>query len=362
MTLKNYDDISAIEALKKANEYAVAPFIFQAIVAMKKLGVFSIFEDCFSKSGFSKEELASKCNVSYYVISVLVDIAVTADIMIKNGEKYSLSKVGAFLSNDHMTNVNLNFSNDVCYEGLSKLTESLVEEKPKGLSVFTSDYDTIYPFLSSLPNNAKKSWFDFDHYYSDCVFTEALQKIFAEKQFKHIYDIGGNTGKFSLEVVKTSPDATVTIIDLPQQCKLAEDNIREKGYSNRIKTFPINILEKNIELPKEADLWWMSQFLDCFSAEQIENILKLVFLSMKNDSILVINEIFGDRQSNDIASLVVDANSLYFTALANGKSRFYHYEEFVKIIKKVGFEIYKEVDNVGLGHTLLFIRKNKVNI
>ncbi|WP_294493781.1 hypothetical protein [uncultured Ruminobacter sp.] len=36
MTQKNYNDMSAVGALKAAQYLAVSPFIFQAVVAMKR--------------------------------------------------------------------------------------------------------------------------------------------------------------------------------------------------------------------------------------------------------------------------------------------------------------------------------------
>ena len=43
----------------------------------------------------------------------------------------------------------------------------------------------------------KKSWFEFDHFYSDRCFEEVLKIIF-ENKINQIFDIGGNTGKFEL--------------------------------------------------------------------------------------------------------------------------------------------------------------------
>lgn len=357
MTIKNYNDITAADALKKAQEYAVAPFIFQSIVCMKKFGVFKLFAELKNGETLTKKEIADKCGISMYASSVLVDMAVTADILIENDDTYTLSKVGCYLAWDKMTNVNLDFSNEVCYEGLQNLDTSLQHGRAEGLKYFTEAHETIYPYLSSLPKNAKDAWFAFDHFYSDHVFATALKEIFAEKSYKHIYDIGGNTGKFAIEAATFNPDVKVTIIDLPEQCVLARQNCAERNLSDRISTYSVNMLSEKVLLPKEADLWWMSQFLDCFSEDQIERILSLVYSSMPNDATLIINEIFGDRQKNDTASLVVDANSLYFTALANGTSRFYHAREFLKIVEKVGFKLRKEINHVGMGHTLLFLQK-----
>ena len=72
---------------------------------------------------------------------------------------------------------------------------------------------------------------------------------------------------------------------------------------------------------------------------------------------VAINEVFGDRQSNDIAGLVIEANSLYFTVMANGVSRFYHSDVFIRLVEKIGFKVHRMVEHVGLAHTLLILTK-----
>ena len=208
-----------------------------------------------------------------------------------------------------------------------------------------------------MPDNARKSWFGFDHYYSNHVFDQILDILFKEKKFKHICDIGGNTGKFALAATKFNPDIKVTIVDLPEQCEQAKANI--KPVEERVDIYPINILDPEQKLPDDptTDLWLMSQFLDCFSINQIENILQKIYRTMNPNSLVVIIEIFGDKQKNDTASLVIDATSLYFTALANGYSRFYHSRDLIDIAQKVGFNVNKEIDSIGLGHSALILSK-----
>lgn len=358
MTQKNYNDMSAVGALKAAQYLAVSPFIFQAVVAMKKKGILAHFGKMSKNDSVSRSELAQISGLSDYAVSMLTDLAVAADLLIRNDDDtLSPTKIIHYLANDRMTNVNLDFSSEVCYEGLKSMTESLETETPKGLKVFTSSCATIYPFLSSLPEKARNAWFGFDHYYSDNVFSSVLPILFRERHFRHINDIGGNTGKFALAATEFSDDTRVTIIDLPQQCELAAANIREHGLEDRIDTCPVNILEESARLPSGGDLWWMSQFLDCFSSEQIEEILTMVYNAMDDSAMVAINEVFGDRQSNDIAGLVIEANSLYFTVMANGVSRFYHSDVFIRLVEKIGFKVHRMVEHVGLAHTLLILTK-----
>lgn len=100
-------------------------------------------------------------------------------------------------------------------------------------------------------------------------------------------------------------------------------------------------------------MWWMSQFLDCFSPMEILSILRRVREAMSPDAVVYILELFWDVQRYEAATYSLNATSLYFTCLANGNSRFYRSDDFLEIVKEAGFIVTEREDNIGLGHTLL---------
>lgn len=229
--------------------------------------------------------------LSRYAISILLDMGLSGNILYQQENRFYLGKVGHYLLHDQMTQ-NMDFTQDVCYQGLFNLKEALETGKPAGLSVF-GEWPTIYPALSELPTAARESWFAFDHFYSDNAFQLALKVIF-DLEPKHIYDIGANTGKWALQCAAYNPDVKITLLDLPYVSSRQRER-QNKGYSERITTYPVDLLLAD-RLPAEADVWWMSQSLDCFSEERIIHILKLIHRAMKPDSYVCIMEIFWDRQ------------------------------------------------------------------
>lgn len=362
MSINDYSEMKALDALEWANFIAVAPFVFQAVKSMQDLGILQELGKLKGDKRLTKAELAHSLNLKEYAVSILLDLAVVSRVVIGNDKDgYRLSKVGVFLLEDPMTKVNFNFTSDVCYEGLKELTTSLKEGRAAGLEVFTKDYKTIYPFLSSLPKKVQESWFAFDHFYSDHAFDKVIAKIFTLKpksSVKLVCDVGGNTGRFAKSMVNAQ-GVDVCIIDLKEQCALANEAIKGTKYEGKITTKAVNILAQDVQdyLPKEGDIWFMSQFLDCFAKEQISYILDNVYRVMPKGAMLVINEVFGDRQENKVAKLVIEANSLYFTALANGVSRFYHADELLALLGKAGFKLLCSDDTLGMGHTVLFLSK-----
>ncbi len=343
------DDLSAIQAKFEAQKIAFAPYVFQAAVALRDLGILEVLRKHHRK-GITLEELTDKTEVSEYGIEVLLDAGMSAGILYLREGKYYLTKTGFFLLTDKLTRINMDFVNDVCYHGAAGLKDSIKKEKPEGLKVF-GDWPTIYHGLSELPEKAKESWFAFDHYYSDHVFDSILPIIFKSNPEK-ILDIGGNTGKFTLSCLNYNKDVHVTIADLPGQLNVAAQNIEKEGFGENVSFHPVDLLHSESNLPADHDIIWMSQFLDCFGEEDILSILKRVYEAMKSGSRVYILETYWDRQKFEASTYCLNFTSLYFTTMANGKSRMYHSSKMKKLLDKAGFKTSGEWDDLGVSHTL----------
>ena len=99
----------------------------------------------------------------------------------------------------------------------------------------------------------------------------------------------------------------------------------------------------------------MSQFLDCFSEEEIINILENIINVSNKDTRILIVETFWDNQKYNAAEYCLLGTSLYFTSIANGISRMYAEKDFKDIISKAGLKIVSQ-NSIGEYHTLLELR------
>ena len=345
---KNNDNLTALEAQKEAQKIAFAPIVFQVVRTMRDLELLNIIAK--NKKGSTYLELADETNLSKYAIQLLCETALSAGVVSIIEEKVFLTKMGFYLKSDEMTIANMDYNHYVNYQGLFYLDESIKSGKAEGLKVF-GEWDTIYPALSSLPEKAKESWFKFDHLYSDSAFPSAIKRL-EELNPKSILDIGGNTGKFATLFAKNNPNIDITIMDLPQQIKLAKQNIYEQNITN-ISLYEANILLDESTIPKGFDIIWMSQFLDCFKEEQIVYILKKIKKSMDKNSQICIMEPFWDRQRDETGAYCVVNTSPYFTAMANGYSKMFKFTDFIKFIEASGLSIIESVDNIGLCQTII---------
>ena len=341
--------ISAFDAKFEAQKIAFAPVSFQVARCLNQFMLLKQIDDA-GKSGITLNQLTMQSELSEYAIHVLLDMGLSMGLLWCADEHYRLDKTGYFLLHDDMASTNLNFIHDVCYQGLFELESALKQGKAAGLK-HLGDWDTIYPGLSQLPEQTKKSWFDFDHYYSDHAFNSLLPIIFKSKP-AHIIDVGGNTGKWAFACTAYDANVNVTIMDLPGQLAIAMQNAQKNNVADRVHCFETNLLDHQQPFYQGGDLYWMSQFLDCFSKTEIAQILARTVAAMNPHSELCILETYWDRQPNEAGAYCINATSLYFTAIANGNSRMYHSKDMLKLIYDAGLYIDEDIDNIGLGHTL----------
>ena len=360
--IKRYttERLSAREAQRLAEFIAWGPVVFQVSRLMLKFGILDLIRD--SDDGLTREEIVAQTGLSDYAVKCLLEASLSIGLVLVDvaNDKFTISKTGWFLINDPATRVNMDFNHDVNYEGWFHLEESLRNGKPEGLKHF-GDWPTVYEGLSSLPPQVQKSWFGFDHFYSDSSFPEALKIIFDEHHVKSLYDVGGNTGKWALQCVSYQKDAEVTILDLPQQIAMMQDNIQGKDGADRISGCGINLLDERVAFPHREgglDAIWMSQFLDCFSMEQITSILRRAKQVMTAQTRIYIMETLWDRQRFEPAAFCLTMTSLYFTAIANGNSKMYNTEDMEQCINNAGLEIERIHDHLGQGHSILVCKLN----
>lgn len=343
------DNKTAMHAKGEAQRIAFAPMVFQAARVLRNSGILKCIEE--SKTGLTLIEIVEKINLPKYGVRVLLEAALGIGLLTCTNNRYFITKTGSFILNDELTRVNMDFVHDVCYKGMFYLDESIQQQKPMGLKVL-GQWQTIYEGLADLPTGIQKSWFGFDHFYSDYAFPELLPYIFNNHP-KSLLDIGGNTGKWALKCFDYDPSVQITIMDLPGQVEMAREQINARGFSNRIRFHPCNILDEREKFPSGFDAIWMSQFLDCFSEEQIVSILIRCKQALVPGGSVYILEPLWDRQRFEESAFVLQQTSLYFTAMANGNSQMYSSKSLIQCIQDAGFEVVDQKDQIGVSHTIL---------
>lgn len=355
----------------EAQRLAFAPLIFQACRALRDTGILALLRKRGS-NGVTADDAVAETRVSVYAAALLLEAGFAGGLCAceptDDVPRFVITKAGVYWLHDELTRVHAEFVHHVCYEAAFRLDIALREGVPAGLCKLTSastpqsrepaKWTTVYEALSELSPEVRRAWFEFDHYHSDGVFSLCIERVFAAlatSSTASLVDIGGNTGKFARLVLTraatpgTSP-LRYTMVDLPGQIATAREELGDLAAHAAFA--PRNLLDPDAPLPN-ADVVWMSQFLDCFSEAQIVSILKRVAHALSSGGRVFILETFWDKQRHAAARHCVIGTSLYFACVANGTSRMYHSAAMRRLIRESGLIVLDEDHQVGLFHSLL---------
>lgn len=341
---------SAFEARFEAQKIAFGPVVFQCVRYAWKRGMLQAIADA-GERGLSVEELAASGRWTVYVLKVVLETCMSAGVVYLNEGRYALDKAGFVILTDTITQVNIDFNHDVCYQAMFDLERTLDAEQPLGLKVF-GDWPTLYQGLAQLPEPARSSWLAFDHLYSDTSFPAIMPDVFATAP-RRLMDIGANTGKFTLAALAFDQQVAMHLVDLPGQLAVAERALADAGVRERARLHPIDLLDDAAALPSDMDLIWMSQFLSCFSEAAIASIFRRVAAALGPRGQVLVMDTFWDRQRYDIAAYCLINTSPYFNNLASGNSKVYESTDYVRLAEAAGLKLLTARDGIGYCHSLL---------
>jgi hypothetical protein len=341
---------SAFEARFEAQKIAFGPVVFQCVRYAWKRGMLQAIADA-GEHGLSIQELAASGRWTSYVLKVVLETCMSAGVVYLNEGRYALDKAGFVILTDTITQVNIDFNHDVCYQAMFDLERTLDAEQPLGLKVF-GDWPTLYQGLAQLPEPARTSWLAFDHLYSDTSFPAIMPDVFATAP-RRLMDIGANTGKFTLAALASDAQVAMHLVDLPGQLAVAERALIDAGLRERATLHPIDLLDDAAALPSDMDLIWMSQFLSCFSEAAIASIFRRVAAALGPRGQVLVMDTFWDRQRYDIASYCLINTSPYFNNLASGNSKVYESTDYIRLAEAAGLRLLTARDGIGYCHSLL---------
>ncbi|MHC5059504.1 MAG: methyltransferase [Planctomycetota bacterium] len=151
-------------------------------------------------------------------------------------------------------------------------------------------------------------------------------------QFKHLLDVGGASGTWTIALLRAVPGACATIFDLPEVIPMARRRIAGAGLSERVKFAGGDFYTD--DLPGGADLAWLSAIAHQNSRQQNRQLFAKIYAALDKDGVLVLRDVVMDpSRTQPMAGAMFAVNMLVATE-AGGT---YTFQEYRADLAEVGF-------------------------
>jgi 3-hydroxy-5-methyl-1-naphthoate 3-O-methyltransferase len=130
--------------------------------------------------------------------------------------------------------------------------------------------------------------------YSTSIFTaRALAGAVDLGGHRRLLDVGGGSGAYCVELCRSHPDLTATVLDLPHVCRIAAGKADLAGLSDRIGTTPGDFL-KDENLPAGYDVLLFSMILHDWDEATNRELLAKAYAALPSGGLVIVSELLLD--------------------------------------------------------------------
>ena len=285
---------------KHINEILDIAYAFeksQTLLAATQLDIFTVIDDNTMSAG----EIAGEIGTDEKATQRLLDALCALKLLSKSTGKYYNSTK----AKDYLVKGKPGYMGGLQHvyylmNAWDSLVNVVINGKPADPQLFNyQDTDRMNAFLKYM------------HWRGSMQAPYVVEKIDLSNVNK-VLDLGGATGPYSMELIKSKPDMRVVLFDKPEVIPSAREYMEEEGFENRIETIAGDFFNDNIG--NNYDLVFASFILQNFSIRKCIRLLRKVYESMNMGGKLVVQEILLDDertspQYNSLFSLNLMVNT-----------------------------------------------------
>jgi len=161
-----------------------------------------------------------------------------------------------------------------------------------------------------------------------------LSNIFDFSKYKHLLDIGGGSGAYSIELLKKYPNLTATLLENKVVCQIANEYVKRFSLSDRMSIVSGDVLTDN--LPEDFDLALLSQVLHAHGIKECKEIIAKTFKALPLNGAIIINEFFlNDKKSGPLYPAIFSVLML----LESNNGSCYSIKEVSSWLTEAGFKV-----------------------
>jgi len=245
------------------------------LTAAADLDLFSALEP----KRLTAKELAAKLKASRRGVTVLADALAAMGLLTKRSSRYGLAPgVAEALCESSPNNVlAMTRHSGACLRRWAQLATVVKTGRPaEGYRSIRDDEADRGAFIGAMHN----------------VSAPVAPRVVADlgpPRFRHLLDVGGGPGTWTLAFLRAAPGTTATLFDLPQVIPLARERIAAAGMLDRVRLVGGDYTRDR--LPRGADLAWVSAIIHQESPRGIVALLRRVRAALEPGGLVFIRDI-----------------------------------------------------------------------
>jgi SAM-dependent methyltransferase len=183
---------------------------------------------------------------------------------------------------------------------------------------------------------------------------QPLVESMPELKFKHLLDVGGGSGTWTIAFLRRYPHAAATLFDLPQVIPQAQQRLSQAGVADRVRLVGGDF---NVDpLPPGADLAWVGAIVHQNSRQQNQRLFKSIAQALPaGGQILIRDFVMDDSRVQPAAGTMFAVNMLVAT---EGGGTF-TFPELCEDLALAGFQAARLLRNDGTMNSLLLAQKRE---
>jgi len=296
----------------------------RAVLTALELDVFTAVGD-----GATAQQVAARIQCAVRATEMLLNALVSLKLLSKRESTYKNTAVAArfFVEGtpDSARTAQLHLVN------MWKRWSTLTEAMQAGTSVAPrSDNGWVKPFIAAMEVNARGR-------------ARAIVQAVGINGARHMLDLGGGSGAYSIAFAKAAPGLQCEIVDLADVLPITQEHIRKAGLAERISTRAGDMLSVPLEAGK-YDLVLLSAICHMFSPEDNRQLLRRAYEALAPQGRLVISDFVLDPDKTAPRFGALFALNMLVATQAGSS---YSEPEYAAWLKAAGFAESKRVRMPG---------------
>jgi SAM-dependent methyltransferase len=269
------------------------------------------------------EQLAKKLHTDLRATTILLDAVATLGLVEKRDIHYSVpSDLRGWLVEDSPETI------------LPMLRHAMTILRSWSQLAWVTKSGFPAPRIASIrgPEADRASFIAAMHVVSGPMADELVQKLGPPK-FRHLLDVGGASGTWTLAFLRAVPDATATIFDLPDAIEQARHRLTGTEFADRVTLVAGDFYAD--DLPEGADFAWVSAICHQHSRRHNRELFGKVFRALAPGGRIALRDVVMEpNRSGPREGALFAVNMLVNTDSGDT----FTFDEYVEDLKSAGFD------------------------